>query len=1035
MIEVWTEKYRPDTLDEIVGQEKIVERLNAFEEQGTIPHLMFAGPAGTGKCLTEGTPVMLGDGEIQKIGDLVREKSEGDGATEVEDLSIMSLDGKGSITSTRASHVFMKHADKVLNLSSKHGFDEKVTPEHPFLTLRNGLPEWKEANKLREGDFVAVPEKLEIEGEDKVFLDELDGDRFRAILPESFEVPLSEHFVGKKRRIIELIESRDRIEFSEIISEIEGSSIRNYLYELEESDLIEIDEGKIGIASSNEQNMARLNYCRKNNISPENFEKIVYVNKFRKVSGQIKPVKKVSPELLEFLGFLMAEGSLRETGFRFHNKNEKLLNRFGELTTELFGMETTREEQEGKTPYLRIENGATISKLLEQVFDLPFGERRKSHNIALNKYVMTASEEAVSRFLRAYSDSEGYVSNQGVEITTASEEMSSRLTYLLKRLGIHSRISEERKSASNGSGKERTYYTVLVSGKTDIERFESEIGFDIDYKRKKLEGLVSRENNPNLDVVQNSPDTYRDIMDKLRIDYSQVFEDKEYALETSYESLGRLNHQDIISDLTAKAESSLNKLSSLREELRKFDETAEVYSKIDSEIQKLKRKLEPIEIRKEIEAEKEIRSDKLLEYSQGKRNPEVNRIRQILNVNQVEQPELEISLGRLEELQDCLKRIIENSNNSLSSVARSLDTSSSCISSALNGNISQNNLKTVSQIHSEVSQDLDQTLENTELIERLEKLEFLEKSDLRWVKIESIEEKEGEEVYDLTVPGSHNFIAGRVPTVVHNTTSAVALAKDLYGDEWKQNFMETNASDERGIDVVREKIKDFARTKPVNAEYKIIFLDEADALTTDAQQALRRTMEQFSSNARFILSCNYSSKIIDPIQSRCAVFRFNRLENEQVEEYITRIAEGEGFKISREAIDAVLRVAGGDLRRVTNVLQTATMQKDKIEEEDIYGAAASLKPDEINEILDKALEGDFLDARDQLSDIMINRGLDGQDVINAIHREVMDLDISERGKLEIVDNLGEFEFRIAEGGTSDIQIEALLAKISALEEN
>lgn len=281
-----------------------------------------------------------------------------------------------------------------------------------------------------------------------------------------------------------------------------------------------------------------------------------------------------------------------------------------------------------------------------------------------------------------------------------------------------------------------------------------------------------------------------------------------------------------------------------------------------------------------------------------------------------------------------------------------------------------------------------------------------------------------------TIP--HLMFAG--PAGTGKTTSAVALAKDLYGDEWKQNFMETNASDERGIDVVRERIKDFARTKPVNAEYKIIFLDEADALTTDAQQALRRTMEQFSDNARFILSCNYSSKIIDPIQSRCAVFRFSRLENDQVEEYITRIAEGEDFKISREAIDAVLRVSGGDLRRVTNILQTAAMQKDKIEEEDIYGAAASLKPDEINEILDKALEGDFMDARDQLSDIMINRGLDGQDVINAIQREVMDLDISESGKLEIVDNLGEFEFRIAEGGTSDIQIEALLAKIASLEE-
>jgi replication factor C small subunit len=278
----------------------------------------------------------------------------------------------------------------------------------------------------------------------------------------------------------------------------------------------------------------------------------------------------------------------------------------------------------------------------------------------------------------------------------------------------------------------------------------------------------------------------------------------------------------------------------------------------------------------------------------------------------------------------------------------------------------------------------------------------------------------------------HLMFAG--PAGTGKTTCAMALAQDLYGDSWRQNFMETNASDERGIDVVRDRIKDFARTKPVNADYKIIFLDEADALTQDAQQALRRTMEQFSDNCRFILSCNYSSKIIDPIQSRCAVFRFNRLDDEDVEEYITRIAENEGFKISREAIDAVLRVSSGDLRRVTNVLQTASMTEDKIEEEDIYGASASLKPDETGEILEKALKGGFIDAREQLADIMIERGLDGQDVINAIHREVMDLEVSDRAKLEIIEHLGEFEFRIAEGGTSDIQIEALLAKIADLEE-
>ncbi len=280
-----------------------------------------------------------------------------------------------------------------------------------------------------------------------------------------------------------------------------------------------------------------------------------------------------------------------------------------------------------------------------------------------------------------------------------------------------------------------------------------------------------------------------------------------------------------------------------------------------------------------------------------------------------------------------------------------------------------------------------------------------------------------------TVP--HMMFAG--PAGTGKTTSAIALAKDLYGKNWNRNFMETNASDDRGIDVVRNQIKDFARTRPINADFKIIFLDESDNLTSDAQQALRRTMEKYSSSCRFILSCNYSSKIISPIQSRCAIFRFNRLEDEQVREYIEKVVEGESLDIDSSGIEAIIQVAEGDLRKTTNVLQAATTTGDTVDEKKVFEVASSLKPEEVRNILESALSNKFLDAREELSDLMINRGLDGIDVIKAIHREVFELDLPDKKKMKIIEKIGEYEFRIIEGGSPDIQIESLLARIGAMD--
>ncbi|MFB5609481.1 MAG: replication factor C small subunit [Nitrosarchaeum sp.] len=265
---------------------------------------------------------------------------------------------------------------------------------------------------------------------------------------------------------------------------------------------------------------------------------------------------------------------------------------------------------------------------------------------------------------------------------------------------------------------------------------------------------------------------------------------------------------------------------------------------------------------------------------------------------------------------------------------------------------------------------------------------------------------------------------------VGKTTTALCISRQILGEYAKDYTLELNASDERGIGMVREKVKKFSRYAGMaEVPFKIIILDEADEMTSDAQTALRRIIEDTAKYCRFILIANNISKIIDPIQSRCATFKFTSIPEEDMINHLENIAKKEKVKSDKKGLKAIYEYSDGDLRHAINLMQ-ATASLGQITEENVKASAGLTKTSDVDEVLKMALSGKVIEAREKMIELIKVYGMSESDFLKYINSAVFRL---KHDKLsDILQIIAKYDYRILVGANSEIQLSALLAELSTI---
>jgi replication factor C small subunit len=1439
--EIWIEKYRPETLDDVNGQDDIVDRLSSYIERDDLPHLLFSGPAGVGKCVTGESPVVTNRG-VERIGDVV---GGADGFDSPDDgLEILTLDDDGAFEYVEPSHVFGKDADELVRVTTRDGNDVTVTPEHELLTVdRDGL-DWVPARDLDAGSRVVRPRRAPLpDGNGRLdWIDAMDGDRTFVHVTEEFAaahgIPAEENYVGTKRRVVAGLRRGESTAAIADAADTTIKTVRSYRRSLDAS----LHEPSTTCSLSHLRELDATEEALRTHVT-----EIQYVNRNDQRSEPISPPWKLTPELAGFVGLTVSEARLDGGRVTFYNTDDGLLDRFETAARSTFEVEPRRGIQ-NDVPYRAVCN-RTLTHFLEACFDVI------DETPGVGSTLVRADGACRAAFVRAVFDAEGHVTEGGiVELTRKDSRLITLLSYLLAGFGVPSRRKRVENAATNGSDAEREYHTLYVSSPRHLETFSEHVGFSIDRKSTRLAANADRDSNPNDDTMptQDAVETLCEVLYLRKTDHIPD------SLDAT--SPGRERYLDCLDGLLDAAVARLDEAERALERIDELGSDLEAITSLPATWVGTRDELEPIGTRRTVSERVGIRSDRLLEYADGRRTPASERAVDLLDRPGEHDPAVDI-----ESVRTALDDLIEGLNVPYAHVADGTEMRGTDVQNLLDGGNDIGSLSRFRSVADRIRSVATGMLSET-VLESLTTLHALTSGNLYFDEVESVEPlDETRRVYDLTVPETHNYVAGRVPTVMHNTTCAMAIAREVYGDDWRGNFLELNASDQRGIDVVRDRIKNFARSSFGGFDYRIIFLDEADSLcvppgtevvtgypsnpevkpieevsdegepipsvdfetneiqsdsgklvdsgvadffevelsdgrtvlaslshpffavdedgrlvekelqelslgdeiadfkddigvsrceicgawtagrfcsvdckdeghsrdmsgernpmhgttwsderrqktvetlsdgrfagennpnyggafhgthvwevdeetvervretisemrsgtpweewvvdadpdrvkeeigrasaewwaslgdeekaaiiqksvencddpvrdisgddnpmrdpevaqnvsealqgheptggnirhsdelghlvrsdreyevgtalqdanidyeyepafelsdsvyhpdfllddtvievkgvaelwgqtgkveefletygddhtfvvvgdeglphhehydrsefepavlsdgglraadtveisriehshrgkaynismegtpnfmlangilthnTSDAQSALRRTMEQFADNTRFVLSCNYSSRIIDPIQSRCAVFRFSPLSDDAVAAQVREVAEAEDIETTEDGLDAIVYAAAGDMRRAINTLQGAATTGEVVDEDAVYTVTGTARPEEIESMVEAAIEGDFPRARSTLETLLVDTGMAGGDVIDQVHRSAWDFDLDDRRTVRLMERLGEADYRITEGANERVQLEAMLAALT-----